>query len=364
MKRLFSLTVIATAAILVQAQSLRTISSNTNTQLNIERVKPKPTTKSKATQLAAPRYTLYRDVARCNTWIVGVGDSITDELARHLPYYYRLSMRNHAGHYQFVEAMHGDTLTARHPFGSYMFPSNYSLLTDSIAMPVGQWLLTSDLSGEYVVEERAYEPKAQNANLVYAFQTVMLDPQHFTGSYIDSWGLPIDIAENDDHYYGSVVSVTLSSHGNDSIVDYIDGKGLRRYVDGNVDQRRYEYDSIHRLTSAIICNMVGNRIENSVGVCGQAYIYDAKSLDYTITNHKRYYGGGYNPVPLYPQMIAGTHVLVLHDEYGRIKEQRVIDKDGNPTINAEGQHRICFEYDNHGNVTAIKCFDINGNIAQ
>lgn len=41
--------------------------------------------------------------------------------------------------------------------------------------------------------------------------------------------------------------VTYNKNGNDSIVDYLDGAGLRRMNNDSVDQRRYEYDAQGRL---------------------------------------------------------------------------------------------------------------------
>lgn len=64
----------------------------------------------------------YRDVVRKYGWMEGLGDTITLATARHLPYYYRMSMKNSVGHWQHVEAMHGDSMTTDHPIGTYIIP--------------------------------------------------------------------------------------------------------------------------------------------------------------------------------------------------------------------------------------------------
>lgn len=158
-------------------------------------------------------YVLYRDVVRRYTWLEGLGEPITQEIANHLPYYFRLSMKNDAGHYQMVEALHGKELTTAHPLSTYILDKNNDTDENNQEwrkrlLTVGQWLFYSDLSGENVVEERAYEAKTDNAQLVYAMQVVRNDPTHVTLTYLDSWGLPADMNEDDSYTYGSVVYVT------------------------------------------------------------------------------------------------------------------------------------------------------------
>lgn len=65
-------------------------------------------------------YALYRDIIRKYTWYVGVGDEITQQTANHLPYYYKLSMKNNHGHWQRIQAMHQDTMTSRHDKNTYV----------------------------------------------------------------------------------------------------------------------------------------------------------------------------------------------------------------------------------------------------
>ena len=51
-------------------------------------------------------YVLYRDIIRKYSWYEGVGTPISQETANHLPFYYKLSMKNNHGHWQHIEAMH------------------------------------------------------------------------------------------------------------------------------------------------------------------------------------------------------------------------------------------------------------------
>ena len=60
-------------------------------------------TSIKRREIISSDFVLFREVVRKYTWMEGLGSSITQEEANHLPYYYRLSMKNDAGHYQVVE---------------------------------------------------------------------------------------------------------------------------------------------------------------------------------------------------------------------------------------------------------------------
>lgn len=276
------------------------------------------------------QYVLYRNLIRRNLWFEGQGEPITQEVANQLPCYFRLSMKNDKGHYQFVEAMHGQELTNDHNVSPYIMDKIILTPDDTTAngwearfASVGQWLITSDLSGETVVEERAYEAKKENANLVYAFQPIYNDSTHITGSYTDSWGLPIDINDSGDHYYGSVVSITLNSEGLDSIVDHIDAKGLCRYNQYGADQTRYIYDSKDRLISVTSHNTVGDRINDSRGICGTIYEYDDSGSSCIITHVNK---------DLHPtKLMEGssdaqfTKMSIIFDSIGRIKEKLIIE---------------------------------------
>lgn len=260
---------------------------NQSTQLK----RPKHINPGRKQDQGKQSFILYRNIHRRNLWLEGVGSPITQEEADKLPCYFRLSMKNNKGHYQFVEAMKNGQLTSDHLISPYIKDKKIISATDSVEnlwdsrfATVGQWLITSDLAGDKVVEERAYEAKAENANLIYSFQPIYNDETHVTGSYTDSWGLPIDIDDNGDHYYGSVVYITLNQQGLDSIVDHIDAKGLCRYNEYGADQTRYLYDSKERVISVTSHNTVGDRINDNRGICGIIYRYNDDDDTCTVTH--------------------------------------------------------------------------------
>ena len=80
----------------LNAQSIRQSfsSKNSNTRLILESSTTKIGNGKKKTKLnRSPKkeldYVLYRNIVRRQTWLVGQGEPITQEVANHLPYYFR-----------------------------------------------------------------------------------------------------------------------------------------------------------------------------------------------------------------------------------------------------------------------------------
>lgn len=312
-------------------------------------------------------YVLYRDVVRRYTWLEGLGEPITQEIANHLPYYFRLSMKNDAGHYQMVEALHGNVLTTVHPLSTYII-DKYSDTDEKNQewrkrlLTVGQWLFYSDLSGKNVVEERAYEAKAENAQLVYAMQIVQNDPTHVTLTYLDSWGLPADMNEDDSYTYGSVVYVTYDKNGCDAIIDYLDGEGYRKSNTNGVDQERYVYDEQYRQIQITSNNCVGDYAIDNWGNCGVQYIYDDINNTYSIIHIDE------NLQPMRMPSIRAddesTYIRcdISKDKWGRISEEVFLTENGEKDTTLSGIHRIVYSYTDDGVLIEKKYYDINGNI--
>ncbi len=221
---------------------------------------------------------LYAGVTRRYTWLEGVGKPLTQKEADKLPYYYRFSLKNRAGHYQQVEAMHASALTTDHPLGTYILDKDY-VGNDSNRewcerlRRVGKWIIYCDASGEQMLEERAFEAKKDGANLVYCMQPVRTDSLHTTIAYLDAWGYPADMNETAENTYGSVVRVTYDAQGHDSVVDFLDGEGYRKLNVYGVDQQRNVYDGAGRLVRTTNHNCVGDPAEARDGTYSVDYTY-------------------------------------------------------------------------------------------
>lgn len=308
-------------------------------------------------------YVLYRNIVRQHTWLVGQGEPITQEVANHLPFYYRLSMKNDKGHWQHIEAMHGDTLTTHHDQSPYFINKAYDskiadkdwyAKVDSIA----QWFITGNLTGDIVVEERAY---TKDGDMIYGFIPTQNDKSHITGSYIDAWGFPVDMNENEENTYGSVVYITYDEQGGDSIIDYLDGEGYRKPNSNGVDQERTVYDDKMRPTLRTSHNCVGDYMIDNWGNCGNIYEYAPDGKSYTITR----VDDSLKPMRM-PELRADateTYVKckVLLDEWGRQKERIMLTEDNVPDSTLSGIHRIVYHYAKNGKNTSKIFYDINGN---
>lgn len=348
-----------------QNKSLRELSStshNAAARLNTERPRVAPRSQAKGADSGKkePDYLLFRNVVRKNSWLVGQGEPISQDVADKLPYYFRLSMKNDKGHYQFVEALRGQNLTTMHPLTPYILdkdnrlegePESVSEWRQKIGT-VGQWMLTADLSGENMIEERAYEAVEKNANLIYVFQPVKIDANHAIASYLNDWGLPVDINESDDHYYGNVVQITYGATGLDSIVDFLDGRGLRRYNEFGVDQVRYAHDRNDRLTAHTNHNVVGRPMSDLYGHCGELIEYAGSGPDYTLT----FVDTEMRPMVYHSNVFGLTFskARMTHDRFGRLESVEVVDGPGIADGDERPVRRISVSYDPKGNPTVTK----------
>lgn len=315
----------------------------------------------------ADDYVLYRDVVRRYTWLEGVGEPITRETAGHLPYYYRLSMKNRAGHYQRVEALHGDSLTTVHPLSPYILDKNNDTDPNNEAwrerlQTVGQWLFYSDLSGENVVEERAYEARSKDAGLVYAMQVVRNDPNHATITYLDSWGLPADMNESDEYTYGSVVSITYDERGCDAVIDFLDGEGYRKMNTNGVDQQRYLYDEKLRPVLITSNNCVGDNVIDNWGNCGTKISYDDRNGIISVV----YVDKDLRPMRM-PSHRADREETFIRcdirkDPWGRIAQKTFLTAEGQRDTTASGIHRIRYVYTDDGRLKEKVCLDLQDRV--
>lgn len=307
----------------------------------------------------------YRDVVRKYGWMEGLGEPITLTTAHHLPYYYRMSMKNKTGHWQHVEAMHGDSMTTSHPISTYIIDKGQ---TDDVLAnkewiellnTVTQWVFTTNFEGDEVYEERSYD---KDNNMVYSYSAIRNQDGRMTGSYNDAWGRPADMREDSTTTYGSVVCITYDRHGCDSIIDYLDGQGLRKFNNNGVDQTRYSYDDKGYILEAKSCNCVGDPISDNWGNCGFSITYDhPKRLRTLIYRDK-----DWNPVrmPASRASIEQTFIRCdfQQDQWGRDSLATVLTEEGFPDVTLGGIHTIHFNYDSNGILISKEYFDLNNQI--
>lgn len=336
---------------------------NQSTKLVIKKLE-----KKSATGKVVKEDTIYfRDVVRKYGWMEGLGEPITLAMAHHLPYYYRMSMKNGVGHWQHVEAMHGDTMTTRHPIGTYIIDKgqNDDVLANKewveLLNTVTQWVFTTNFEGDEVYEERSYD---KDNNMVYSYSAIRNQDGRMTGCYNDAWGRPADMREDSTTTYGSVVCITYDRHGCDSIIDYLDGQGLRKFNNNGVDQTRYSYDENGYVLTAMSCNCVGDRIHDNWGNCGFTTTYDhQKGLRSTIYRNKEW-----EPMRM-PATRAGIEQTFIRcdyrqDQWGRDSVATILTADGRPDATFAGIHQIHYKYGDDGILILKTYYDINFNVLE
>ena len=289
----------------------------------------------------------YRDLVRKYQWYEG-RDSISKEVAYHLPCYFRFTMKNDAGHWQHVEAMCGDTMTTNHDISHYVLDKRFdSGVSESSKIwvkrlaTVTQWFLTTGLDDNTVIEERAYD---KNNLMVYSYLPTRNTNGRITACYNNDWGLPVDMAEDSLYTYGSVVYIAMDRCGRDSIIDFLDGQGLPKLNTNGVDQQRYKYDGYDRIIESSSHNIVGDRIMDNWGNHGNTYEYDDDG-NYTITTIDKYRQPMQMPGLRADETRTYWKCCVTLDEYGRIAKREMLDGDGNPGTTYSGIYLIRYSYE-------------------
>lgn len=349
-----------------KAQDIRTMFSGTNksTKLVLAPTPARPAKPKGAkgkTEKTEPQkdYALYRHVVRRHTWIEGQGEPITQEVANHLPFYYRLSMKNEQGHWQHIEAMHDGELTTAHDMDVYLFNKAYDRdYVDPVwydrMHTVAQWFITADHTGRGVAEERAYN---RDGDMIYSFIPVQNDAQHITGSYNDAWGRPVDMNENSNYTFGDIVRITLDVWGCDSIVEFRDGEGRPKPNTNNVEQQQTVRDAKGRILQTTSHNCIGDRMLDSWGNCGNKYEYAPDGKSYTITRVNHYLIPMRMPEKRADREQTFIKCRVLLDEWGREKERIMLDADEKDDATLAGIHRIVTTYTSNGTIISKTYYD-------
>lgn len=304
----------------------------------------------------------YRAIIRKYQWYEGQGDTITKEQAFHLPYYFRMTKKNCAGHWQHVEAMCGDTLTTNHNISCYILDKYFNGSSEKIKIwahslsTTCQWYLTSSLNPCKVAEERAYD--AEN-NIVYSYMPTPNANGRIIGCYNDKRGLPISMNSDDQNIYGCVVNITMDQCGRDSIIDFIDAKGMPQYNIIGVAQQRICYDNRDRVVSSTSHNIVGDSIYDLSGIHGSVVEYDDSTRSCTQSIKKRDFS-----LPS-SQEYSCYKFHRTFDEYGRLKTEEKQDSNDRPLEIAPGISRKIYIYNEHEgrySSTGEIYYDINGNV--
>ncbi len=308
----------------------------------------------------------YANIVKKNGWWVGVGARLTDEQASHLSCYYKLSKNNSAGNWTYIEAFdgYGDP-TTYHGLGTYLvnqFDDNDQGANkewkDKL-LTICKWEFIGDITGQEVVQERGLDV---DGNVVFIYTPVKVGDKEYTGSYMDSWGMPVFMRTDslgNDAGYANFVHITRDERGFEVLYTYTDRLGFPQKDRNGAYGTKKDYNDDGHQTLEASLNIVGDRMIDDWGNCG----WEAEYKD-DLQLKAIYYDAEWNPMVIPNTRENQWNVYgwkYEYDEWGRPTEQMAIDAEGNPDIEKTyGFNKISIQYNEHGDRTFMAYYDING----
>ncbi len=297
--------------------------------------------------------TYYAHIVKRHGWYVGVGESISLKFANHLPFYYKLSRKNRAGQWTFIEAFDGyGNPTTTHDCNTYVtelgtgrYYRSYSYLNESwttAVKSVCKWELIADPSGKEVIQERMLN---SNGNFLFAFNPCKISDTEYTGNYTDELGREISLLKS---YYPNYAHYFLNKDGYEERINYTNRNGyVLKDTKNFVYGVQKEYDAQGRQTKEVYLNILGEPMLNHMGQAGWERVYRKRYYDHYFIdeNGKRTKEYGFS----HDTVLCGYRYYL--DQYGRDTLSVSIDKNGNIYERLNGCSRDKTSYNNHGRIT-------------
>ncbi len=297
--------------------------------------------------------------------------SIPQEHTKHLNMVFMFTNRNEVGRWCKMEVINanGDYVTTGN-FSPYIL-NIHSADTDSSANQ--EWVkrlktacsyeFIADPSGEKILQERALD-KDRNIIYIYSRTPIGIDSisgrERYIGTYKDCYGLLAEMRNDSNYTYGTSVMITADRYGNDSIVEFMDSKGNRKWNHNGVAKDCFVYDERGRIIKNQSRDEFGDLTIDNWGNSGMEYVWDKEDriLYTTCMNDK------WKPIPMPSNSRSeqsGDAGIIRrnykYDEYGRQIKEYYTDENGVADVNSYGVHRITIEYDNAGNVKEQRNLD-------
>lgn len=301
--------------------------------------------------------------------------TISKEEASHRSFTYRFTKRNAQGNWCKMELIDGyGNYTATGGMSPYILKIG-SADTDSLANT--DWVdkikteciyeFIADPTGKNVIQERAYD---KDMNIIYTYSRTPIGKDssghnRYVGSYKDYYGLPAEMRKDttNTYTYGTLVMLTEDIWGNDSIIEYMDAKGLKKPNSDGVAMEVF------------VCNKDGLQLKqqsrdsdgslkiDNWGNCGIEYVWND---DHTLAS-ATYMNDKWEPmrIPGLRTTNGSDNVIQArykYDQYAREIERSYYTSDGKPDVNLTGIHKFTVIYDNYGNLAEQRYYDINGRL--
>lgn len=307
-------------------------------------------------------YLLFRNVTKKDGWLVGIGDPISEEIAGHLPTYYKLSRKNKLGHWTLVQAYDSyGNLTTNHSMGAYLLNPNDDTdeganeeMKDNLQR-VCQWQMVANNDGTEVSREIAYD--AYN-DVLYSFYPVKERENVFLGHYTDARGLPVNLRQGTPTY----VRIIRDANGFDSVIEMVDERGRVLQNSDKAYQSYREYDEKGHVVRTESRTRNGVPMKDMFGNCGWVTEFDPKTGWETRTYCIDEKG---NKIYLPITSRSSDHICerrTEYDEWGRAVAMSYYGINSEPDTTSSGIHKLVLEFDEKGNRTCLKGYDLYGKL--
>lgn len=295
---------------------------------------------------------------------------ISPEIARHRPVNVRFTARDAKGHWHRMEMVNGRGQYVPGIINPYILNIG-SAGSDSLANK--DWVdrvgtaciyeFISDPSGDAVVQERAYD---KDRNLIYIFSRTPIGRnkegrRQYVGSYRDFYGLPAEMRLDSVYTYGTLVMLTEDRWGNDSVVEYMDARGVKKPNADGVAMAVYVNSPEGYRLRGESRDADGRLTLDNWGNCGTEAVWQ-DGLQVTA----RYMDDKWQPMRMpgirETDNAGAAGVINKYDGYGRRISMRYIDTDGSNMATDDGIARIDFQYNDHGDETERAFYGLDGKL--
>jgi len=222
-----------------------------------------------------------------------------------------------------------------------------------------------DASGENVVQERAYD---KDRNLIYIYTRTPIGTdakgrRRYVGSYRDYLGRPAEMRPDSTgtYTYGTLVMLTEDRWGNDSVVEYMDARGMKKPNADGVAAEVYIYDRNGDCVMQQSRDAEGRPVIDNWSNCGVISEY---------VDHEQVRGTYVDTQgrPMHLQSTLDTEhngvasIITEYDKYGRAVSRHYADAFGRPASTVHGIASVEIKYDGHGNMTDLRHYGADGRL--
>lgn len=338
--------------------------------IDIDIIEEKPQKKPEEPQKELPIIdTLYCTCTKKqNGWFAPL-DTISKEVASHINLCFRFTNKNQAGNWSRMECIDGYGNYVKGTRSSYILKLGNAYETDQNANQ--EWIeklkttcvyeFIADYSGKVIVQERAYD---EDMNLIYTYSRVPIGNKQYIGSYKDCYGLPAEMRSSEDYTYGTLVKITEDEYGNDSIIQYVDAKGVPKLNSDSVAMEVYICDQYGRLIKQQSRNADGTLAIDNWGNCGVEYKWSDKHDIISET----YMDDKWQPMrmPGNRENTGRENIIrtnYIYDGYRRQIAEYYTDIEGNPDVNKLGTHKIICEFNGRGDIIKQRGYNKNNELS-